>query len=152
MVYSVFFISDMRKALACERLGFCDFRPIDMTQIQGYPCVLVEATDDEKYVKFYMSDESIFYIYDVEKNSYKQINNYDNFQSGITIMENAEDRNLSQYALTYILSDGTYISYTLDILGKSDDEIRYGDLVIIKEENGTIKEYRPFSRELYEEN
>lgn len=50
--YIGIWVYDLKKE---ELTGFCDFRPINMTQIQGHPCVFVEATEDGKYVKFYVS-------------------------------------------------------------------------------------------------
>lgn len=58
-------------------VGFCDFRPIDMTQIQGYPCVFVEASSDGRYVRFYKSDDSVKFLYNVEKDTYKEVKSYD---------------------------------------------------------------------------
>ena len=127
-----------------ELVGFCDFRPIDMTCIQGDPCVFVEATQDGEYVRFYMSDGSIKYLYDVKKNSYKQIDEYDSKMSFSSRMNISESIQISNYAETYMLDDGTYISYTLDI-GDDSDELKYGDLIIITEKDGVSCWYRPFS-------
>ena len=59
--YIGIWVYDMEKQ---ELVGFCDFRPINMTQIQGSPCVFVQATSDGKFVKFYMSDETVNSLYD----------------------------------------------------------------------------------------
>lgn len=130
-----------------ELIGFCDFRPINMTQIQGYPCVFVEATSDGKYVKFFMSDESIKYIYDVKKNSYEQVNDYDKYPEEINKMENVTDeKSLSAHSETDRLGESWYIAYRLDMEDKGENEpARYGDIVLIIENQGKVEEYRVFS-------
>lgn len=125
-----------------ELVGFCDFRPIDMTQVQGYPCVFVEATADGKYVKFYLSDGSVHYLYDVGKNSYEKVDRYDE-NLLISYPKRAENIQLSSFAETYEMTDGGYISYVLDP-GEGQEQLCYGDLIIVVEKNGVRKEYRPF--------
>ena len=58
-------------------IGFCDFRPLNMTQIQGEPCVFAEATEDGQYVKFYWSDGSGCYLYSVKDDRYEKVKSYD---------------------------------------------------------------------------
>ena len=128
----------------CELVGFCDFRPINMTRIQGDPYVVVESTSDGKYVKFYMSDESIKYLYDVDKNDYEQVKQYDFDNETLPKMSLSEEKQLSDCSETYILEDGTYISYTLDF-GDDASELTYGDLLILTEKDGVNCSYRPFS-------
>ncbi len=127
-----------------ELVGFCDFRPINMTQTQGDPCVFVEATPEGDYVRFYMNDGSIKYLYDVKKDTYKEVAEYDSNMKFTMSMNLSEDKQLSNYSETYILEDGTYISYTLDI-NDEDMEIKYGDLIIVTEKDGISHMYRPFS-------
>lgn len=128
-----------------ELVGFCDFRPINMTQIQGYPCVLVEATPDGDYVRFYMNDDSIKYLYDVKKNTYKEVQEYDSSINFTSCMNYSENKRLSDYSETYILEDGTYISYILE-QNDGTRELRYGDLIIVTEKNGIGNMFRPFSK------
>lgn len=126
-----------------ELVGFCDFRPINMTGIQGDPCVFVDATEDGKYVRFYMSDGSANFLYDVEKNKYKKVNDYDDIFNKVATMIVSDSMQISGYSQTYELNDGSYISYILDT-GDGIDELRYGDLVIVIDKDGVRKEYRPF--------
>ena len=129
-----------------ELVGFCDFRPINMTQIQGDPCVFVEATPKGDYVRFYMNDDSIKYLYDVKNNTFKEVDEYSSNMEFTSCMNISEDKQLSIYYETYILEDGTYISYTLDIKDETR-ELRYGDLVIVTEKDGVRHMCRPFSND-----
>lgn len=127
-----------------ELTGFCDFRPINMTQTQGDSCVFVESTEKGDYVRFYMNDGSIKYLYDVEKDTYKEVAEYDSDMKFTSCMNLSEDKQLSNYSETYILEDGIYISYTLDIKDE-ETELKYGDLIIVTEKDGVSHIYRPFS-------
>lgn len=127
-----------------ELVGFCDFRTIGMTQIQGYPCTLVEATNDGQYVKFYQTDGTIRYLYDVEKNSYKQVEVYDKTIEDVSSMNISDSKNLSEYSQTYVTDTGYYIAYRIDPKAEPN-ELRYKDLIIITEKDGVISEYRPFA-------
>lgn len=127
-----------------ELVGFCDFRPINMTQTQGDPCVFVETTLEGDFVRFYMNDGSIKYLYDVKKDTYKEVAEYDSNMKFTPCMNLSEDKQLSDYSETYILEDGTYISYTLDI-NDEEMELKYGDLIIVTEKDGVSHMYRPFS-------
>ncbi|MDE6025994.1 MAG: hypothetical protein K2G45_11130 [Lachnospiraceae bacterium] len=129
--------------------GFCDFRPINMTQIQGYPRVLVEITDDGKYVKFYMSDGSKNYIYDVEKDTCKKVTDYNGYSTyNYELQDITEEYSLSEYSPTYRASDAVNVSYFLDLSNKKDgDAVCYGDIVIIVEKEDGIHKYRPFMSE-----
>lgn len=130
-----------------ELTGFCDFRPINMTQIQGEPCVFVEAASDGAYVKFFMSDESIKYIYDVGKNSYEQVDNYDEYPEETYRMENVTDeKSLSVCSETDKLGESRYIAYRLDI-EDNNAPARYGDIVLIIEDQGEVEEYRVFGEQ-----
>lgn len=126
-----------------QLVGFCDFRPINMTQIQGDPCVFVEASPEGDYVRFYMNDGSRKYLYNVKENTYKEVNEYDLDIIFSPCMVISQDKQLSTYAETYILKDGTYVSYILDIKDETR-EPRYGDLVIVIEKDGVKNMYRPF--------
>lgn len=131
-----------------ERLaGFCDFRPIEMTRIQGYPYVIVEASADGEYVRFYMSDESKKYLYNVKEDSYCEVADYDGTFDQISNMRDiSKERSLSNDSQTYAIADGVYVSYILDLEKENKNEpVTYGDLVILKEENEKVSEYRPFS-------
>lgn len=132
-----------------ELVGFCDFRPLNMTQIQGYPCVLVEAIENGKYVKFYMSDGSQNYIYDVENDSYEKISDFADYSNENCVLKDVTDvKSLSEYSETYEIADDMYVSYTLDISNKKDtDDILYGDIYIIVEISGQTYKYRPFLSE-----
>lgn len=139
--YIGIWVYDLKK----ERLaGFCDFRPLHMTQIQGYPCVLVEASSDGKYVRFYQSDDSVKYLYDVKKDSYKEVESYDKEITWEMQLKDVSDtHSLSDYAYTYQIGKKKYLSYTLDI--ENTETLTYKDLVLLLEQDGKRKTYRPFS-------
>lgn len=138
--YIGIWVYDMKK----EKLaGFCDFRSLDMTRIQGAPCVFVEATADGRYVKFYMSDGSRKYLYDVEKDSYESVERYDSTtEQPSQLRDVTETYSLSEYSQTYEIPEGEYISYTFNF--KQEEVLRYEDLVIVISEEGKVKEFRPF--------
>lgn len=128
--------------------GFCDFRPINMTQIQGYPCVFVETSLDGKYVRFYMSDDSRKYLYDVERDSYEKVDSYDNrFEWGMELNDVSAEHSISEHSSTYQVSENEFISYVLDTSANPDNILKYKDLVIIKEVNGQKVEFRPFTED-----
>ena len=124
--------------------GFCDFRPIDMTQIQGDPCVFVEATKDGRYVKFYMNDDSVKYLYDVEKNEYKKVDAYHEKMAELSRLTDVTDEHrLTDYAETYVMDDGRYISYDLDFSG-SGEVLKYRALQLVVEQDGETMRYPVF--------
>lgn len=126
-------------------VGYCDFRPLDMTQIQGYPYVCVKAVENGKFVEFYMSDNSKRYLYDVNKDEFKEVATYDEMQKASDTMPDVSaDHSLSEYASTYQIADKTYISYTLNI-EDSANEVQYKDLIILKETNGKLEKFLPFA-------
>lgn len=126
-----------------ELVGFCDFREVDMTQTQGYPHVIVEATIDGNYVRFYMSDGSKCYLYDVVNNKCKQIEKYDSDVNSISIMTLENEKSLSNCSNTYKFGENSYIAYYFSESSASEG-LRYGDLVIVVEKEGSRSEYRPF--------
>ena len=126
-------------------VGYCDFRPLDMTQIQGYPYVCVKAVENGKFVEFYMSDNSKRYLYDVNKDEFKEVATYDEMQKASDTMPDVSaDHSLSEYVSTYQIADKTYISYTLNI-EDSANEVQYKDLIILKETNGKLEKFLPFA-------
>ena len=135
-------ISLMWKSLV---VGFCDFRPIDMTQIQGYPCVFVEASSDGRYVRFYKSDGSVKFLYNVEKDTYKEVKSYDKkLKWPFSLKDVTTQYSISDYSETYEVAKKEYLSYSLDISPDSNEAVRYKDLVIVVEKNGQKTEYKPF--------
>ena len=127
-----------------QLIGFCDFRPLQMTQIQGNPCVFVDASTDGKYVRFYKSDESIKYLYDVKKDSYKEVDDYDKTLSWeFTLEDVTETHRLSDHSETYKIGTDSYLSYKLEPEG--DETIRYKDLILVLEKAGKKTTYRPFT-------
>lgn len=126
-------------------VGFCDFRPIDMTQIQGYPCVFVEASSDGRYVRFYKSDDSVKFLYNVEKDTYKEVKSYDKkLKWTFSLKDVTTQYSISDYSETYEVAKKEYLSYSLDISLDSNEAVRYKDLVIVVEKNGQKTEYKPF--------
>lgn len=125
-----------------ELKGFCDFKKLNMTRTQGDPCVLVGASQDGKRVKFYWTDGSANYLYDVSKNDYRNVEQYDEEDWSFNFRL-AEDKKLSNCCETYILEDGTYIAYDFDY-GDGSEELKYGDLLIVMEKDGVRTTYRPF--------
>lgn len=116
-----------------------------MTQIQGYPYVCVKAVENGKFVEFYMSDNSKRYLYDVNKDEFKEVATYDEMQKASDTMPDVSaDHSLSEYASTYQIADKTYISYTLNI-EDSANEVQYKDLIILKETNGKLEKFLPFA-------
>ena len=116
--------------------GFCDFRPLHMTQIQGEPCVFAEATEDGQYVKFYWSDGSGAYLYSVAANDYEKVDAYIEAEEKSYRMRFAEE-SLSDYAPTCYTREGRRISYTF--VFAEGEPLRYGDMrLLIEEKNGEI--------------
>lgn len=136
-------------------VGYCDFRPINMTQIQGSPCVFVQASRDGSKVRFYMNDGSVNYLYDVEKDSYKKVDNYDEGDFfdyySYKKYDVTDSKGLSIYSDTYTMvntEDDCYVSYTLDnVDGEHPYEIyglHYSDVKLLVERQGKITEYYIF--------
>lgn len=109
--------------------GFCGFCERGMTQIQGDPCVLVEATNDGKYVKFYWNDgHGSRYLYDVRRDSVREVTDYGALADDVCCLPYAEN-SLSDYAETRMTKDGSAISYTFDF--PEDRMLCYGDLRLV---------------------
>lgn len=126
--------------------GFCDFRPINMTQIQGYPCVFVEMSANGSEVRFYMSDGTKKYLYNLARNEYWEVADYDTSEDAYSRMKNVtEEKSLSDCSSTYQMEDGRYISYILDweYTGE-DDPPKYGDLRLVIEDDGELEYYTIF--------
>lgn len=124
--------------------GFCDFRPIGMTQIQGYPCVAVEMSADGNEVRFYMSDGTKKYLYDVSRNECFEVEDYGGGEDDCFQMKDVTaEKSLSEYSGTYQMEDGRYISYVLD--GEYEDGVpKYGDIRLVIEGAGEREEYVVF--------
>lgn len=134
--------------------GYCDFRPIDMTQVQGYPCVFVQASEDGSKVRFYMNDGSANYIYDVKKDSYEKVDGYNEdeyieYYSHIKY-SSCESEGLSIYCDTFEMlnADNCYVSYTLDNVDEEHPYEIYGlhyrDVRLLVEREGRVYEYFVF--------
>lgn len=126
--------------------GFCDFRPIGMTQIQGYPCVLVEISKDGNEVRFYLSDDTKKYLYDLSINEYQEVDDYDpSDHDSFQMKDVTEEKLLSDYSKTYQMEDGRYISYILDWEYTGEDNPpRYGDIRLVIEEDGELEYHTIF--------
>ena len=86
-----------------------------MIQIQGYSNITVEISADGNEIRFYMSDGTKKYLYDVSRNECFVVEDYvtsrdDCFQ----IKDVSTEKSLSDYGKTYQMEDGRYISYVLD--------------------------------------
>lgn len=133
--------------------GYCDFRPIDMTQVQGYPCVFVQASKDGSKVRFYMNDGSANYLYDVKKDNYEKVDGYDDdfieYHSYVKY-NSADPEGLSTYSDTFemINAENCYVSYTLDNVDEEQSYEVYGlhyrDVKLLVEREGEISEYHIF--------
>ena len=116
-----------------------------MTQIQGYPCVFVEASSDGRYVRFYKSDDSVKFLYNVEKDTYKEVKSYDKkLKWTFSLKDVTTQYSISDYSETYEVAKKEYLSYSSDISPDSNEAVRYKDLVIVVEKNGQKTEYKPF--------
>lgn len=105
-----------------------------MTQIQGYPCVFVEASSDGRYVRFYKSDDSVKFLYNVEKDTYKEVKSYDKkLKWTFSLKDVTTQYSISDYSETYEVAKKEYLSYSLDISPDSNEAVRYKDLVIVVE-------------------
>lgn len=124
--------------------GFCDFRPIGMTRIQGDPYVVVEMSADGTKVRFYWSDGTKKYLYDVSGNECFQVEDYDTSWENLFQMKDVTaEKSLSKYSRTYQMENGGYISYVLD--GEYEEGVpKYGDIRLIVEEDGETEYYAVF--------
>ncbi len=132
-----------------ELIGFSDFRPINMTLIQGSNPTRVEVSADGRYVKFYNNDFK--YLYDVTLNKTEQIEAYadidKHFNSyNIEALPFGDTNSLTENQITYIGADGALVSVDLDydFGDENSDVLRYKNLVILKQTCNEIKEYRLF--------
>lgn len=124
-------------------VGFADFRPVDMTRINGDAATCVEVSSDGKYVRAYslpaFDQKQRFFLYDVEKNEFRQVEKYDDSDFEAYVQTEATDKiSLSDYGLTYQQTDGAYIAVSLHINDDPEAYAVYGDLYLIRQdENGT---------------
>lgn len=124
--------------------GFCDFRPIGMTQIQGETYVAVEMSANGKEVRFYVSDGTKKYLYDVSRNECFEVEDYEASEGDQFRMEDVTaEKSLSEYSGTYQMEDGRYIAYVLD--GEYEGGVpKYGDIRLVIEGDGEREEYVVF--------
>lgn len=128
-----------------ELIGYADFRPIEMTLIQGDNPTFVEASLDGTYVRFYNIEKKYLYIVDDDK--IEEVDEYGNNDKLFYVEQiSYEDANsLSDNFPTYKLDDKSYLSVVIEHDDNSDDNIiRYRDLRIIKKYGGEIKRYMVF--------
>lgn len=94
-----------------------------------------------------MNDGSRKYLYDVKNDSYCEVEDYGSrFEQIFEPKDISSEHSLSGYVPTYLVSADTYVSYILDTENKKGDEqLKYGDLVILREIDGKIERFRPFS-------
>lgn len=130
--------------LSGEKLiGFADFRPIDMTVIQGDNPTFVEVTSDGKYVKFYNNESRFLYL--VQTNTVKNVDNYDDLRdsftySNVSTVMYDDEHSLSTDYVTYELKD-CYVSIVLEFEPGEEETIRYNNLHLIRESDDEIKKY-----------
>lgn len=124
--------------------GFCDFRPIGMTQIQGYPYVAVEMSADGNEVRFYLSDGTKKYLYALDRNECFEVEDYEDLGDDHFQMQDVTaEKSLSEYSGTYQMEDGRYIAYVLD--GEYEDGVpKYGDIRPVIEGDGEREKYVVF--------
>lgn len=151
--YAGIWVYDLNKE---KLVGFCDLQDLDMTQIQGYPCVLVESTADGKYVRFYWIDEFTgdidtskpMYVYDTYKDEYTKVENFDDYDfSKLSEMKVSTTENLSNHSETFELEDGSYITYVLKIPDQNIGAATYDDIYLVSKKDGKTKEYHVFEGE-----
>ncbi|MBQ9278182.1 MAG: hypothetical protein IJ224_06065 [Lachnospiraceae bacterium] len=128
--------------------GYADFRPINMTLIQGDNPTFVEASSDGKLVKFYNNEKK--YLYDVEINEIKEVINYneitEDFQEGVVEVFIAGDKeSLSKEYTTYKMKDGSLIAVILVFNPEFEDDVpKYRNLYLIREVNNERFDYAIF--------
>ncbi len=132
-----------------ELIGFSDFRPINMTLIQGSNPTCVEVSGDGKYVKFY--NENFKYLYDVTLNKTEQVEFYADIDKGfnsynIEALPFGDSNSLTKDQITYIGTDNALVAVDLDydFNAENSDVLRYKNLIILKQTGNDIIEYRLF--------
>ena len=132
--------------LSLEKLtGFSDFRAVDMTAIQGDDPTFVEASEDGDYVMFYNKKEK--YIYDVKLNKTSRMEDYLKIDTTFVpysaeIIAPDDSNSLSNYNVTYLEKDDALVFLSLEHDYVNEGKVvRYKDLRLIKEKDGTRREY-----------
>ncbi len=125
-----------------ELTGFSDFRPIDMTLIQGSDPTQVLADKDGKTVRFFNSEKK--FVYDTEKNETLKVDEYEGQfdECNIQRLPYGDGDSISDVQLTYIGSNGNAVS--LDLRYDGQDVVRYKDLVLLIKDKDKIREYEIF--------
>lgn len=129
-------------------VGFADFIPIDMTQIQGDEPTFVEITTNGEYVKIYNKERR--FLYDVSTNKMDEVENYAEIDQSferydiITLLID-DSRSLTPRYTTYLGNNNSLIAVVLDYNFETGDGIiRYKDLRLIRKADDEITEYNIF--------
>lgn len=130
------YVYDIEKEIL---IGYADFRPVEMTLIQGSNPTFVEVTPDGLYVRAY--NEQKKYLYHVETNEFQEVDNYDNISNeSYTLLNVTEEMRISEYSPTYKTRDGSFVAVALH----ESENPRYRDLYLIIQKDGEQKTYDIF--------
>lgn len=109
-----------------------------------------EVSKDGNVVRIYTmpspDQDQRYYLYDVPKNKFSKVKQYSGKFERIVlkdVTDVAAPDALSVYGPTYELQDGSRITYSIHI-PEDDAPPVYGDLYLIGEEDGKVKEYTIF--------
>ena len=132
--------------LSEEKLvGYADFRPINMTMIQGDDPTFVEASVDGKYVKCYNSTQR--YLYNVSLNELESVDDYTEIDDvfipcSIDTVSYDDPHSLSMDYETYQVNDGSFVAVILDYdFAAGAEMIRYKNMHLIRESEDGKQEY-----------
>lgn len=140
----IYVYSFLEKAL----VGFADFRPVDMTCINGEYATMVEASDDGRFVRAYsmpaVDHPRRNFLYDVAKNEFTQVDAYaDTGFKAFVLSDVTASAGISDYSATYQSEDGTRIGVALRT-EEGPETLRYGDLYIITQKGEEREQYYIF--------
>ena len=132
-----------------ELVGFADFRPVDMTCINGEYATIVEASNDGRYVRAYsmpaIDHPQRSFLYDVAKNEFTEVTAYDDAEFKRYVPDDVTSKeSVTDYGLTYRLEDDTLIGVALEVKEDPDYLYRYKDLHIIRQKDNDVKKYYIF--------
>lgn len=145
--YRGLYVYDFRKE---ELVGYVDFEEHQLTQINGDGATTVEVSKDGKMARVYTmpspDQEQRNYLYDIAKNKFTKVKSYSGKFERSRLKDvtdvTAPDA-LSVYGSTYELQDGSRIAYSIHF-PEDDRPAVYGDLYLIREKDGKVKEFTIF--------
>jgi len=128
-------------------VGFCDFRDIHMTQLEGDNPTIVEINEQGTLIRIYNNTDT--YLYDVTENARTAVQANDSSAEfecyeieSIYPGAGSDDSLLEASQPTYFGKDDSITSVVLDF---SDEEtVKYEDLYILKKEGNEIVKYKLF--------